>query len=97
LSKRNICQLRESLKFVIKKNNDNNDLKELKKNNIRINEKKTRIKSLKKRLKTKSTIAKTIIQVNIYEMIIRYLAKRSIANVSRLLQSSFNLTNEKIY
>ena len=62
-----------------------------------MNEKKIKIKSSKKRLKTKSTTTRTIIQVNIYKKIIKYLAKRSIANVFKLLQSSFNLTNEKMY
>jgi len=62
-----------------------------------MNEKKTRIKSSKKRLKTKSTTIRTTIQANIYEKVIRYLARRLIVNVFRLLQSSLNLTNEKMY
>ncbi len=97
LSKRNFCQLRkEILNLLLKKNNHNN-FKELEKNNIRINKKKIKVESPKKRLETKSTIAKTIIHVNIYEKIIKYLARRLIVNVFKLLQSSLNLTNEKMY
>jgi len=69
LSKRNFCQSQENLKLVIKNNNNNNDLKKLKKNNIRINEKEIKVESLKKRLKTKFTTTRTIIQVNIYKKI----------------------------
>ncbi len=97
LLKRNFCQSREGLKLAIKKNDNNGDLKELKKNNIRINEKKTKVESSKKRLETKSTTIRTTIQVDIYKKIIKYLAKRLIINVFKLLQSSFNLTNEKMY
>jgi len=94
-SKRNFCQLRKDFKLVIKKDNNDNDLKELEKNNTWINEKKTKIENLKKRLKTKSTTIRTTIQVNIYEKIIKYLAKCLIINVFKLLQSFFNLTNKK--
>ncbi len=97
MSKRNFCQSQENLKLVIKKNNNNNDLKKLKKNNIRINEKEIKVKSLKKRLKTKFTTTRTIIQVDIYKKIIEYLVRYSIINVFKLLQSFFNLTNKKIY
>jgi hypothetical protein len=97
LSKRNFCQSQENLKLVIKKNNNDNDFKELKKNNIRINKKKTKIESSKKRLKTKFTTTRTTIQIDIYKKIIKYLARRLIVNIFKLLQSSFNLTNKKIY
>ncbi len=61
LLKRNFCQSQEDFKLVIKKNSNNNDFKELEKNNTRINEKKIEVKSSKKRLETKSTIVRTTI------------------------------------